>query len=125
MQPLINCFLFPVLILFLSTATYSQITKEDYRKGRSLSRYNGLVYHGNVEPSWIRDTHHFWYKVHTRKGDEYFLVDADKRTKEQAFDHEKLCEQLNEATGGALEPYSLPLESLLFNGDIDKMVFKL
>ncbi|MEF8846221.1 MAG: DPP IV N-terminal domain-containing protein [Bacteroidales bacterium] len=125
LQPLINCFLFPVLILFLSTATYSQITKEDYRKGRFLSRYNGLVYHANVEPSWIRDTHHFWYKVHTRKGDEYFLVDADKRTKEQAFDHEKLCEQLNEATGGALEPYSLPLESLLFNGDIDKMVFKL
>ena len=73
----VTCF---ILSVFLgSTLTYSQITKNDYHKGDSLSRYNDLVYHANVDPSWIRDTHNFWYKVNTKKGEVYFIVDADKR----------------------------------------------
>lgn len=116
---------FLVFVFLNGEQTFSQISREDYKKGDSLSQFRELVYHGHVEPSWIRDTHHFWYKVHTRKGYKYFLVDADQRTKKQAFDQEKLCEQLNEATGGALDPYSLPLDNLLFNAELDKMVFKL
>jgi len=125
LQPFIICVIFSVFILLGNTSVYSQVTKGDYRKGDSLSKYNDLVYHAHVDPSWIRDTHHFWYEVNTKKGEIYYIVDADRRTKEQAFDQEKLCEKLNEATGGALLPYSLPLEYLRFNKDMDEIVFHL
>lgn len=125
LQPFINCFLLSVIILFVSADTYSQISKGDYRKGYSLSRYNDLVYRANVDPSWIRHTCYFWYKIHTRKGYEYYMVNAEEQTKERAFDHRKLCDNLNDATGGALKPYGLHLEQLMFNGDRDKMIFQL
>lgn len=53
------------------------------------------------------------------------MEDAKEQTKERAFDHQKLCDKLNEATGGALEPYGLHLEHLMFNGDRGKMIFQL
>src|SRR6056297_2631199 len=122
LYPFITCV---VLSVFLgSSVSYAQITRADYRKGDSLRKFYDLVYHSDVDPSWVHDTHNLWYKVNTEKGEVYFIVDADRRTKERAFDQEKLCEELNDATGGALLSYSLPLEYLSFNEDLDAIEFR-
>ncbi len=103
----------------------SQVTLTDYNRADSTAKFNDLVYNGFVSPRWIDSTNNFWYKVNTRKGDEYYLVDAQKQKKKAAFDQKKLCARINLKTGKKYKPYSVPLSNISFTENLKEIEFEL
>jgi hypothetical protein len=117
-----------ILLLYLFFCPWylrAQITKEDYNRADSISKFNDLVYHGWISPEWIDSTHWVWYKIKTRQGDEYFIVDAEKQKKITAFDQEKLCKQVNGLTGQQYKPYSMPISKISFSKNLKELKFEL
>src|SRR5262245_56837506 len=53
---------------------------------------DALVSKARITPHWIHQNKRFWYRSDLGKGKrEFVLVDAEKGTREPAFDHEKLA----------------------------------
>ncbi len=103
----------------------AQGTVEDYKRAFSLGEKfsSDKVYYSNVRPTWIEDTHNFWYVRHTPDGDEYVLVNADKQTKKPLFDHEKLAKAINGATGKDAKAGKLPLSYTRVSKDLGTVTF--
>jgi len=118
------------LILFLLLVTCSclfvsgQLTKIDYQRADSTINFNDLVYHSFVRPSWINESNTFWYQVKTRSGDKYYLVNAEKAEKKEAFDVVNLSDLLKEKTGIPYRPDSLPIRDLKFREELTILEFK-
>lgn len=75
------------------------------------------VYHGAVRPHWIAGSDRFWYRVRTRAGFQFVLVDPERNTQAPAFDHERLAQALSGARGRAVNPADLPFDTLEFDQD--------
>ncbi len=118
-QP-VFCFLF-----FIPICLSAQISVDAYDRADSVATFNDLVYHAVYSPKWVDSTHVVWYKTMTKRGEEYMMVDADKAKKIVAFDQEKLCEQINQLTGKAYKPYSIPLSHVAFSKDLTALTFVL
>ena len=105
----------------------AQGTVEDYKRAFSLGEKFSAskVYYSNVNPTWIEDTHNFWYVRHTPTGDEYVLVNADKRTKKPLFDQEKFAKTVKDVTGKDLNPAKLNLRYLSVSKDLGTITFVL
>jgi len=72
------CFIAAVLILLPALAN-AQGNLNDYERADSYrSKLGKLVYNSVDRPNWINESNRFWYRVHTREGDMFFLVDAEK-----------------------------------------------
>ena len=101
-----------------------KLTAEDYHRGEyALSAHTSfLVFRDDVRPTWI-DSYRFWYRNSIPEGQEFILVDARKKTKEQAFDHKKLAEALSQATGTEYTSLRLPFSSFEFTEDEQSIVF--
>ncbi len=102
-----------------------KLTAEDYRRGENaLSAHTyPLVFRDDVRPSWL-DGHRFWYRNSIPEGQEFILVDARKKTKAQAFDHEKLAAALTKATGTNYTAFQLPFSSFEFAQGGQAIVFQ-
>ncbi len=75
------------------------------------------VFHADVKPNWLADGHRFWYRVQTgAQTHEFIMVDADRGTREPAFDAVKLAAALSQKTGQRLRADNLPLNGLDFPG---------
>ncbi|MBN2612599.1 MAG: DPP IV N-terminal domain-containing protein [Bacteroidales bacterium] len=114
-----------LVLLVKSPSGFSQVSIEDYQRADSVMKFNNLVYHGAITPNWIDSSHCFWYKVKTRKGQEYFMIDAQKLKKNPAFDQEKLCREINRLTGKQYKPYSLPISNISFSKNLKELHFEL
>lgn len=114
------------LTVFMSSA-FAQGTAEDYRRAFSLAdRFSSeKVYYSNVRPVWIGDTHDFWYVRHTPDGDRYVIVNADKKTRKDLFNHEKLAAAIEDATGKKADAARLRLNGLNVSDDLSSMTFVL
>ena len=63
-------------------ALSAQGTAEDYARAFSLpEKYKNAVPNAAVNPRWIDDTHRFWYMRDTPEGEQYVIVDAEKKTR--------------------------------------------
>ena len=120
------------LLIFVALMTSvfqmsAQGTVEDYKRAFSLGEKFSAskVYYSNVNPTWIEDTHNFWYVRHTPTGDEYVLVNADKKTKKPLFDQEKFAKTLKEVAGKDLNPAKLNLRYLSVSKDLGTITFVL
>ena len=105
-----------LITFFTSLTTNSQtpytpekLTADDYKRGEmSLSQHTSpLIFRDDVEPNWI-DEEHFWYRNNIPEGNEFILVNIEKRTKTPAFDHEKLAKALSRVAGKEYAPFDLP-----------------
>ena len=103
----------------------AQGTAEDYRRAYSLrEKYSAnKVYYSNVVPSWIDGTHSFWYVRRTPEGRIYVLVNADKSSRKDLFDHKRLAEALSTSSGQKVESTALSLERLSVNSGLDTLRF--
>ncbi len=76
-----NC-IAPVVILSALIAcgsVHAQGTAADYARAYALpTKYRKAVFYNNVRPSWMQETHKFWYVRNTPDGEKYVIVDADK-----------------------------------------------
>jgi dipeptidyl aminopeptidase/acylaminoacyl peptidase len=118
-------FAFLALFYILPGTLSGQISVEDYNRADSLSKFSDLMFHAVYSPKWIDSAHFVWYRIKTNRGDEYFLVDAEKQKKTAAFDQKKLCEQINKLTGKENKPYALSLTSISFSRDLKEIIFVL
>jgi dipeptidyl aminopeptidase/acylaminoacyl peptidase len=114
-----------LLLICAGLIASAQLTREDYQRADSATRFNELVYHAFVRPTWIDESNTFWYQVDTRAGDIYYLVNAEKAEKKEAFDTENLTVQLKKKTGIDYRPDSLPVRNLRFNKDLTEVNFML
>ena len=115
------------LALFLAAGNIlAQGTAEDYKRAYSLRGKftSDKVYYSGVSPRWIGDTHTFWYVRHTPEGDRYVKVDADKQTRTDLFNHDKLATALAKSTGRKVDGKRLNLQSLSVNERQDTLRFQ-
>ncbi|WP_340114890.1 S9 family peptidase [Maribellus mangrovi] len=111
-------FVLVVLLSLTSIRVSAQLTREDYQKADSVMKLGELVYNEVSRINWIDSTNTFWYRVKTRDGIEYKIVDSEKATKKAAFETQKLVEALNEQLKRKTAADKLRLDRLEF--DLEK-----
>jgi dipeptidyl-peptidase-4 len=120
--------LFLVLAILRPAAAQQQekriLATEDYARAEKFLRQHtdSLVFGANVRPIWI-DEDLFWYRNDIPEGYEFVLVDAEKKQRKRAFDHEKLARALSDAAGKTYQPFKLPFQSFEFSDDRSSMIF--
>ena len=106
-----------LLILFLSISmVFAQNDSENltptpnYRLASKFSPTNlgKLVHSTTVRPHWLKKGNRFWYQYKTTEGSNYYIVDADKRTKTKMFDNEKMARWLTQITKDPYDSKHLP-----------------
>ncbi len=100
------------------------ITWEDYVRAEGFLAWNTLplVFNAQVRPNWIEKNKpgetpahdRFWYLNQSRNGQEFVLVDPERKTRELAFDHVRLAAALSAAAGTPFEPFKLPFKTFEF-----------
>lgn len=97
----------------LSTAATAQVTQKDYERADSIMKLNDLVYNQVEQVRWINSSSDLWYKTETKNGVQYYLVDAEKGSRQPLFETEKLVQQLNEKAGTKVTKDRLDLNRLV------------
>jgi dipeptidyl aminopeptidase/acylaminoacyl peptidase len=101
-------------------------TAEDYARAEQFLRWNypRLAFKLSVEPHWLGKTDRFWYRLETRTGAEFVLVDPKRGTRESAFDQAKLAAALSRATGKDLPATHLPFQEIEYTNDGHTLEFQ-
>ena len=115
--------IFCVFITLYNTAI-SQITPKSYERADSVMKLNELVYSQVSEINWIDSTNSFWYRIKTRDGMKYQVVDVVKLEKKEAFDTDKLVLALNKKLNEKISAKDIVLSELKINQDENKIQFK-
>jgi len=99
-------------------AAPTALTADDYaRAARFLGQQtNPLVFGATVQPNWLENGR-FWYRNSIPEGDEFVLVNPQRRTRTRAFDHQRLAAALSAAADTTYEPFELPFTSFEFGTD--------
>ncbi len=116
---------FCVLILILIPLTaFSQGRLEDYKRADELQeKFSGKVYNSILESEWVGESNSLWYCKSIKGGKEFFLVDAETKSRTKAFDHKKLSEALSEQTGKDYTEKTLPFTRIVMNDSVNTMSF--
>ncbi len=113
--------------LFSEKAPAQQLSEmeEAYQRAESMLGNNlrNKVFRMSLEVQQV-DENHFIYKVDTRRGEEYFLVNVPSRTKEHAFDHEKLAGAIRAATAAFTSAWNLGIHSLEYFEELQTLRFE-
>jgi dipeptidyl-peptidase-4 len=119
-------FLIFFILSFFSTALFPRSILVDYQRAEKFLRKNveKMIFHTRVIPNWIKDTSRFWYKNDMRKGKEFILVDAKKKSREPVFNHYKLAKTLSRLMEKKYHPYDLPFNSFKFADNGKAITFK-
>ncbi|MDE6770498.1 MAG: S9 family peptidase, partial [Muribaculaceae bacterium] len=114
-----------LMVSMTGICAFAQGTLEDYKRAYELrDKFNARnVYYSNVVPTWIGDTHSFWYVRETPEGRVYVSVDADSRKRKELFDHKALASGLAKATGKDVDATALRLGRLNVNNAQDSLTF--
>ncbi|REE08003.1 dipeptidyl aminopeptidase/acylaminoacyl peptidase [Winogradskyella pacifica] len=109
-----------ILLLFLSLS-FSLINAQNSEKEsttptpnyRAAAKYSPtnlgkLVHSTSVRPNWLKNGNKFWYQYKTTEGSNYYIVDADNRSKKALFDNEKMAKWLTEITKDPYDAQHLP-----------------
>ncbi|MDY0231812.1 MAG: hypothetical protein RBR88_04945, partial [Candidatus Saccharicenans sp.] len=114
-KPGLICFWLVFMLAASLTPLWSQGKVEDYDRAFALrEKFTRQAINVPERASWIEKTPRFWYRKTVKGGHEFILVDAEKTTKQPAFDHEKLAAALNKETGDKFTAITLPFRSLKF-----------
>jgi dipeptidyl aminopeptidase/acylaminoacyl peptidase len=99
--------------------------REGYRRAERSGQPRARVYKGQIAPHWFHDNTRFWYRNELRDGaSEFVLVDAERGTREAAFDRPKLAAALSEAAGTKYQADKLPFDRIEFVDDDKAVQFK-
>jgi dipeptidyl aminopeptidase/acylaminoacyl peptidase len=100
------------------------VTADDYARAEKFLRQNTspLVFGATVRPNWL-ESGRFWYQNTFSGGSEFIMVDPGRRSRERAFDHERLAEALSAVAGETYEPFDLPFSTFEFAHDGRAIVF--
>src|ERR1039458_1258344 len=97
------------LAALVAGVALAQGTFADYQRAQGLqAKARGLVVGTPGAATWIGDSGQFWYSRTVKGGSEFLMVDAAATTRRPAFDHDKLAEAINAASGGHYTGLALP-----------------
>jgi dipeptidyl aminopeptidase/acylaminoacyl peptidase len=75
-------------------------------------------YKGQIAPRWFAESKCFWYRNDLSGGAmEFIRVDADRGTRQPAFDHARLAAALSQAAGAEYKADRLPFDAIEFAED--------
>ena len=88
---------FFIIISIVGFSTFS-FSQETISNSTPLPNYNlaskysskqlaKLVHSTSVRPHWLKNGNRFWYQYKTTEDTNYYLVDADKKSKIQLFNN--------------------------------------
>jgi len=99
--------------LYLNQQAEKKIPIPNYKLAAKYSPDNlaKLVHSTSVRPHWLKIGNRFWYQYKTTAGSNYYLVDANSKTKTALFDNEKMAKWLTEITK---DPYDQHLPKFKF-----------
>ncbi|WP_298265693.1 DPP IV N-terminal domain-containing protein [uncultured Lutibacter sp.] len=102
--------------LYVNEQTTKKVPTPNYRLADKFSPENlaKLVHSTRVNPHWLKKGNRFWYQYKTSEGSNYYLVDADRRTRIKLFDNEKMAKWLTEITKDPYDAQHLPKFSFKF-----------
>ena len=107
-------------IIFAVSIVYSQEKEQanyDLAYKFSPKSIAKLVHSTSVRPHWLKKGNKFWYQYKTTNGSNYYLVDADKKTKIPLFDNDKMAAWLSEITRDPYDGQHLPRFNFKFVKD--------
>jgi dipeptidyl aminopeptidase/acylaminoacyl peptidase len=87
------------------------------QRGTREERNRPPVYKERITPFWFHNNTRFWYANDLRNGTEFVVVDAEKGTRQLAFDHAKVAAALSKAAGVEYKAERLPFERIEFVDD--------
>ena len=81
-----------------------------------------LVFGDRIDPHWFADnsgaTNRFWYRLNApNQGRQFVLVDAERGTRNPAFDHARVAKALSKLLDRTVTAERLPVESIEFARD--------
>jgi hypothetical protein len=104
-------------------APAAESPQQQRRGGGRIGAPRG-VYKSIITPHWFQNDTRFWYTNGLRGGaKEFILVDAEKGTRQPAFDHQKLAAALSKATGQEFKADHLPFSDIEFVDDSKAIKF--
>ena len=112
-----------LLLAFCPIILSAQVTKADYQRADTVTKYNNLVYSPAVRSTWIGDLPEFWYLNRERRGDIYYLVNANTGKKREAFNQQNLASLLAKETGKEVSATALGLTDFKFKDDLSGISF--
>lgn len=72
-------------------------------------------YKGQIAPHWFAENDRFWYRNDLTGGTkEFIVVDAERGSRQPAFDHGKLAAALSQAAGSEYKAEQLPFDAIEF-----------
>jgi dipeptidyl aminopeptidase/acylaminoacyl peptidase len=82
------------------------------------------VFKERITPHWFHDNTRFWYRNDLR-GDtkEFIVMDAERGSREPAFDHKKLAAALSKVARSEYQPERLPFGRIEFSDDAKAIRF--
>lgn len=113
---LVLLFVMVTCVVFAQDKADNKIPTPNYRLASKYSPTNlaKLVHSTTVRPNWLKNGNRFWYQYKTTDGSNYYLVDADKRTKKKLFDNDDMAKWLTEITKDPYDGKHLPKFSFEF-----------
>ncbi|MCK3683787.1 DPP IV N-terminal domain-containing protein [Maribellus sp. YY47] len=108
-----NLLVFLIAILLVTGKAVAQnepITTANYRLAERFSpeKINRMVFSTSVNPNWLETGDKFWYSYKTSKGEFFYLVDFDKKTKTALLDNVKMAAMLTRITKDPYDAQHLP-----------------
>ena len=117
-------------VLLISACLSASITAlaqghlEDYQRSEALKiKLKDKVYNAPLQVNWTPSGKRCWYVVQTARGKEFVVVDPQQKTRQLAFNHEQLAQQLAQATGKKIDPYALPFTTVTYGKDDEQLEF--
>lgn len=111
-------------IWLISQSIFAQGTVEAYNRAFSLQeKFKDKVFYSNVTPTWIGKTNRFWYIQNAPQRKTYILIDAQKKTRTELFDQNKLALELTLATDKTIDAKQLPITSVNVTPALDTIRF--
>jgi dipeptidyl aminopeptidase/acylaminoacyl peptidase len=99
------------ILALVQVVNASQIFAQGFRPGRPVEG----VYKDRIVPRWLAGNTRFWYRNDLAgKTKEFILVDAERGTREPAFDHARLAAALSKAAGAEYKADQLPFDAIEF-----------
>jgi dipeptidyl aminopeptidase/acylaminoacyl peptidase len=105
-----------ILLIFLfSSHAFAQGKREDYQRAELVKQVmDTKVFNAPTGFHWMSKEHKLWYVNTTAKGKRFMLVDVKNKTKQPAFDHDRLADALSLTSGKKVVADSLPFSEISF-----------
>jgi dienelactone hydrolase len=108
-----------------ATARFAMTRSPAQRSSQQQRNIQG-VYKARITPHWFADNTCFWYRNNLSSDNkEFVLVNAERGTRQPAFDHQRLASALSNATGSEYQADKLPFDNIEFINDGRIIRFKL